>query len=92
MIGLFLRSVHRHVFENRKRDVGRHVHKDTLKRILLAPVNTFFDVTPIGKIMQIFTEDLSVFYGRILDAPNHIMYLLCEMIVSLSIIFSIGGY
>ena len=59
---------------------------------MLAPVNIFFDVTPIGKIMRIFTEDLNVFYGRILDAPKGIMELLISIFVSLSIMFSIGGY
>ena len=49
-------------------------------------------MTPIGKIMRIFTEDLNVFYGRILDAPKGIMELLISIFVSLSIMFSIGGY
>ena len=55
-------------------------------------MNIFFDVTPIGKIMRIFTEDLNVFYGRILDAPKGIMELLISIFVSLSIMFTIGGY
>ena len=59
---------------------------------MLAPVNIFFDVTPIGKIMRIFTEDLNVFYGRILDSPKGIMELLISIFVSLSIMFSIGNY
>ena len=42
--------------------------------------------------MRIFTEDLNVFYGRILDAPKAIMELLISIFVSLSIMFSIGGY
>ena len=54
IIGLFLRIVHQHIIDDQKRVISRSVHKDTLTRILLAPVNTFFDVTPIGKIMQIF--------------------------------------
>ena len=77
IVGFTLRTVHAHVFDQRRRAIGRDVHKETLQRILLAPVNKFFDVTPIGKIMQIFTEDLNVFYGRILDAPKEIFDLLC---------------
>ena len=49
-------------------------------------------MTPIGKIMRIFTEDLNVFYGRILDSPKGIMELLISIFVSLSIMFSIGNY
>ena len=92
IIGLTLRTLHAHVFDQRRRAIGRDVHKDTLKRILRAPVNIFFDVTPIGKIMQIFTEDLHVFYGRILDAPKEIINLLCEILVSISIMFAIGSF
>ena len=51
ILGLTLRTLHAHVFDQRRRAIGRDVHKDTLKTILLAPVNKFFDVTPIGKIM-----------------------------------------
>ena len=61
------------------------MHLETLKRILLAPVNMFFDVTPIGKILGIFSDDITVFYGRILDAPNHMMEMLSHVIVVLSI-------
>ena len=67
MIGLALKTLNDHVFDKRRRAIGRGVHSITLKRILFAPVNIFFDVTPIGKIMRIFTEDLNVFYGQILD-------------------------
>ena len=68
------------------------MHNKTIKRILLAPVNIFFDVTPIGKIMRIFTEDLNVFFGQVLDLPKRIMNLLVSIFVSISIMFSIGGY
>ena len=68
------------------------MHGVTLKRILLAPVNIFFDVTPLGKIMRIFTEDLNVFFGQILDVPKRMMDLVCSIFVSISLMFTIGGY
>ena len=43
--------------------MGREIHLSTLRKILLAPINLFFDVTPIGKILQIFTKDMNVFSG-----------------------------
>lgn len=92
IVGLTLRTLHAHVFDQRRRAIGRDVHKETLQRILLAPVNKFFDVTPIGKIMQIFTEDLNVFYGRILDAPKEIFNLFCEIMLGLSIMFAVGRF
>ena len=40
--------------EKWKRNLGSGILKDTLKKVLLAPVNTFFDITPVGKILRIF--------------------------------------
>ena len=68
------------------------MHRVTLRRILLAPVNTFFDVTPMGKIMNIFMDDLNVFYGQVLDVPNEMFEMLSRVVVVLSIMFAIGNW
>ena len=72
---LVARLVRDFIVDKKKREIGRYVHKQTLEKVLLAPVNLFFDVTPIGKILSIFNGDLSAFYGRILDPFWH----MCEM-------------
>ena len=84
-----LRSI---IYEKAKRSIGKDVHRVTLRRILLAPVNTFFDVTPMGKIMNIFMDDLNVFYGQVLDAPNAMFEMLSHVVVVLSIMFAIGNW
>ena len=87
--GLALRTIHDYIFFKRGREIGRLVHNETLKKILFAKVNLFFDVTPIGKIITIFTSDLNIFYRAILDCPKEIMKLVCEVFVTLSLIFTI---
>ena len=37
----------------------RNLHKDMIKKILNAPINLYFDVTPIGRILNKFSKDLS---------------------------------
>ena len=37
-----------------------------------APVNLFFDITPVGKLFQMFSDDIHVFDGRILHGFNRI--------------------
>lgn len=37
----------------------KKVHDDVLTRIMKAPVNLFFDVTPNGSIMKRFSEDMN---------------------------------
>jgi len=64
-----------------KRQVGRNVHKDTLRKILKAPVNIFFDVTPVGKILNIFTNNMNVFYGQIVEPLQHMMNMSAHVLV-----------
>ena len=90
--GMVLRNIQDVYNQKRKREVGNGVHRETLNRILRAPINLFYDVTPIGKIMQIFTGDLRVFYGGVTDTPKHIINMIAEVMVSLFIILSIAEW
>ena len=38
---------------------GRKLHEEMLGRILEAPINTYFDVTPIGRVLNKFSSDLN---------------------------------
>lgn len=40
-------------------NAGNRVHTDLIKSVLAAPINTFFDVTPTGLIINRFSKDLS---------------------------------
>jgi ABC-type multidrug transport system fused ATPase/permease subunit len=37
----------------------RDLHRDMINRVLSAPINLYFDITPIGRIMNRFSKDLS---------------------------------
>ena len=37
-----------------------------MKRVMNAPINTFFDVTPVGKILVRFSSDLEAFEGGLM--------------------------
>ena len=36
------------------------LHEDMIKSVMNAPINLYFDVTPIGRILNKFSKDLSV--------------------------------
>jgi ABC-type multidrug transport system fused ATPase/permease subunit len=36
------------------------LHEDMIKKVLNAPINLYFDVTPIGRILNKFSKDLSM--------------------------------
>jgi len=92
-VGLFLLvlgNVRHYLLNRMKRQVGRNVHKDTLRKIMKAPVNTFFDVTPVGKILNIFTRNMNVFYGGIVEPLQHMMNMSAHVLVVLAFLFSHG--
>ena len=91
-VSLVMYKIREIMFQKTKRKIGRDVHRVTLKRVLLAPVNIFFDVTPLGKIVKIFMEDLNVFYGQVLDCPNAMFEMGSHLLVVLSMMFAIGNW
>jgi len=38
--------------------MARELHKNLLARVVNAPVNLFFDVTPLAKLLKNFTSDI----------------------------------
>ena len=40
---------------------SKALHKQMVSRVLNAPVNLYFDTTPIGRILNRFSKDLSLF-------------------------------
>jgi len=37
---------------------SRHIHSEMVEKLLKAPINLFFDMTPVGTIMNRFSKDL----------------------------------
>ena len=38
----------------------KRLHEDMISRVLSAPINLYFDTTPIGRILNKFSKDLSI--------------------------------
>ena len=41
------------------------IHEEMLGKVLNAPINLYFDVTPIGRILNKFSKDLEVADGYV---------------------------
>ena len=66
---------------------------ETLRKMIYAPVNLFFDITPLGKIYNIYINEMHVAYGTSMNTASEIVERLSGMIVLLSVIYAIpGGY
>ena len=92
LFAVFINNLTDFIFRDFKRKMGRDIHKSTLRKILFAPINLFFDVTPIGKILQIFTEDMNVFQGQIIEPIQHCSEMVSHVIVVFSIMFAVGSW
>jgi ABC-type multidrug transport system fused ATPase/permease subunit len=55
-LGIYLRSACCQLYTLR---AGRIIHEEMVDRVLHAPVNLYFDVTPIGRILNKFSKDLN---------------------------------
>jgi ABC-type multidrug transport system fused ATPase/permease subunit len=55
---------------------SRSMHENMISKVINAPINTFFDVTPTGTIMNRFSKDLSVMDNEIAFAFGGINVML----------------
>ena len=78
--------------QRKRRNMGKDMKRTTLQKILEAPVNLFFDVTPIGKILEIFHSDLRVFHGEMIDPFNGMTDMMSHIIVVITMMINIGSW
>ena len=71
---LVVRLVRDFIVDKKKREIGRYVHKQTLEKVLLAPVNLFFDVTE-RTVFKIRFFTLPISYIDFLD----VVFLLASL-------------
>lgn len=63
------------------------LHDSTIAKIIKAPINLFYDVTPIGKITQRVNDDMSVFdeeiYHSCKERVRTMTIALCKLLIAL---------
>ena len=90
-IGAILLGNIRNLYVKRKeRHMGSKIVKETLSHVLMAPVNLFFDVTPVGKILKIFQEEINIFRNHLFDPLKHILNMMSHIVIVAGLMFSIG--
>ena len=73
-----------------QRHMGSEIVKTTLEKVLLAPVNLFFDITPVGKILKIFQDDIHIFRNHLFDPLKHIIGMLSHVVVVATLMLRLG--
>ena len=92
VIRILIETILNFLLARLKQNMGVRIHQDTLEKIIFAPVNLFFDITPIGKVLRIFTGDISVFKGTLIDQTQHILNIVSHVIVMVALLVSFGSW
>ena len=72
--------------------MSRTLHRELIYRVFQAPVNLFFDVTPLGKILLIFNEDLQKFNNLAIECTRRNLEMLAHLVVVLWILLSLSDW
>ena len=70
--------------------MGTEIVSSTLRKVLLAPVNLFFDITPVGKILNIFQSEIHIFRHHLFDPLQHIVGMCSHVVLVCSVMLSLG--
>ena len=74
------------------RYLAKDIVKDTFEKVIHAPVSSFFDVTPLGKILKIFSSEINRFseglYHPLIDLP----YKVCHIILVVKLMVQVGSF
>ena len=76
----------------RGEDMGSDVHRSLLTRVMNAPINRFFDITPVGKVFQRFADDIEVFRGRLLHGFSRVFGMATWVLVIIGFMTSISKW
>jgi ATP-binding cassette, subfamily C (CFTR/MRP), member 1 len=90
-------TIRAYYFMMRCMSTSEALHSSLIKKVFAAPINTYFDVTPLGRILNRFSKDLDVvdcllpdFFLNMLQNMCHVLSVLALCIAStpyFSIIF-----
>lgn len=71
---------------------SRHLHEGMISKVMNAPINTFFDVTPTGTIMNRFSKDLQVMDNNIAFIFGGINVMIYQVLAILIVICTTNWY
>jgi ABC-type multidrug transport system fused ATPase/permease subunit len=71
---------------------SRKMHGKMIKKVINAPINTFFDVTPTGTIMNRFSKDLQVMDNEVSVVFGGINVMLYQVLAILIVICTTNWY
>lgn len=78
--------------DTKKRGMGKDTHREVMSIVFDAPINLFFDVTPIGLIINRIRGDIHVFRGCLIEVPGWICDMSSHFIYILLLFISMNSF
>ena len=76
----------------RSRELGTKVHKMALGKVMHGSVNNYFDVTPIGRILNKFCSEIDVFRGGLLGSMQSTLSTVSKAIFQCSFLSFVSNW
>ena len=67
-------------------------HSTIMKKVMNAPINTFFDITPVGKILVRFSKDLEVFKGPLFWTCYEFLPKICHITSTIAVLAYVSSW
>lgn len=68
--------------------MGGKIHSELLNRVMNAPQNLFFDITPLGKLLSNFTSDMRRCGPDFYDHLNWVLEVSADFVIKISFALS----
>ena len=72
--------------------MGHGVHQALFSKVMNAPINLFFDVTPVGKVFSRFSRDIGVFDGAMFHGFRNIFGQVTYLMMLFYFLLGISSY
>ena len=92
LIGMLVNNLIDVFIAIKAKQMGKGVHLSLFAKVMSAPINLFFDITPVGKVFQRFSEDLHVFNGEVFHCFRHIMSQITYLLFLFHLLVSISSW
>ena len=91
-IGILVNQVKNYLENQKFRYIANGILNSTLTTVLQAPVNLFFDITPVGKILGIFQREINTFRTHLFMPIMHCMGMFTHIFFVLHMLMTYGSY
>lgn len=92
MFCLALEVLKNSYWEKKNNTVEDNIYSQLFNKIMAAPVNLFFDVTPIDKVVGRFHRSMGCFKDSIVHSLCWIIHNGCEFVIRLSLFAAVSYY